>query len=167
MEHNSELFDPENSLDKSDDDLFFDEADVELEEMDASGEMLITDEVVAIVAGMAAVEVEGVSGMSGGFAGGIVEAFGRKNLSKGVKVETLEEETSIDLYVIVKYGYRIPDLAWRIQEKVKESVESMTGITVSTVNIHVQGVDFSEPDQPDYALEESPMGSVELDGGTV
>ncbi len=159
MEKNSDIFDPDDSVDKQDTDVFFDDADVELEELDSSGEMMITDEVVAIVAGMAAVEVEGVSGMSGGLAGGIVEAFGRKNLSKGVKVETQNEETCIDLYVIVKYGYRIPDLAWKLQEKVKESVESMTGITVSTVNIHVQGVDFTDSDKPDYSVEETPEQS--------
>ncbi len=107
-------------------------------------DMLITDEVIAIIAGIAASEVEGVAGMSAGFAGGIVEAFGGKNPAKGVKVETKDEETTIDLFVIVKYGYRIPDLAWNIQEKVKDTVESLTSISVPVVNIHVQGVDFNE-----------------------
>ena len=85
--------------------------------------------------------------MSGGFTGGIVEAFGRRNLSKGVKVVTEEDETTIDLYVVVRYGYRIPDLAWEIQENVKSTVEALTSISVSAVNIHVQGVDFSEEGQ--------------------
>ena len=61
-----------------------------------------------------------------------------------MKVETKNDETTIDLYVIVKYGYRIPDLAWKIQEKVKDTVESLTSISVPVVNIHVQGVDFGE-----------------------
>lgn len=110
----------------------------------SSEDTLITDEVIAIIAGIAASEVEGVFGMSSGFAGGIVEALGGKNPAKGVKVETKGDETIIDLYVIVKYGYRIPELAWKIQEKVKDTVESLTSITVQVVNIHVQGVDFSE-----------------------
>ncbi len=118
-----------------------------LSEYDDSANMMITDEVIAIIAGVAAAEVKGVAGMSGGFTGGIVEAFGRRNLSKGVKVVTEEDETTIDLYVVVRYGYRIPDLAWEIQENVKSTVEALTSISVSAVNIHVQGVDFSEEGQ--------------------
>lgn len=110
----------------------------------SGGEMLISDEVVAITAGVAATEVEGVAGMSSGFAGGIVEAFGRVNLAKGVKVVTEGDKTTVDLYVILKYGFRIPDVAWNIQEKVKNTVEALTGITVETVNIHVQGIDFDD-----------------------
>jgi len=108
------------------------------------GTIKITDEVVAIIAGLAATEVPGVSGMSGGIAGGIVEALGRKNLSKGVKVEVGEKEAAIDLYIIVEYGYRIPEIAWNIQEKVKRSVETMTGLNVVEVNIHVQGVNIEK-----------------------
>ena len=92
-----------------------------MSEYDDSANMMITDEVIAIIAGVAAAEVKGVAGMSGGFTGGIAEAFGRRNLSKGVKVVTEEDETTIDLYVVVRYGYRIPDLAWEIQENVKSS----------------------------------------------
>ena len=106
------------------------------------GAIKITDEVVAIIAGIAATEVPGVAGMSGGIAGGIAEALGRKNLSKGVKVEAGEKEAAIDLYIIVEYGFRIPDVAWSIQEKVKKAVETMTGLSVIEVNIHVQGVNI-------------------------
>ena len=106
--------------------------------------MLVSDEVVAITAGVAAMEVEGVAGMSTGITGGIVEAFGKVNLAKGVKVATNKGHTEVDLYVILKYGFRIPDVAWNIQEKVKDQVEKLTGITVDTVNIHVQGIDFGE-----------------------
>ena len=83
------------------------------------GTVRIADEVVSIIAGLAATEIDGVASMSGGIAGGIAEALGRKNFSKGVKVDVGEEEVAIDLYIIVKYGYRIPDVAWQIQENVK------------------------------------------------
>ncbi len=106
------------------------------------GSIRIADEVVSIIAGLAATEVEGVASMSGGIAGGIAEALGRKNLSKGVKVEVGEEETAIDLYMIVHYGSRIPDVAWSVQENVKKAIENMTGLKVVKVNVHVQGVSF-------------------------
>lgn len=106
------------------------------------GELRIANEVVAIVAGLAATEVEGVAGMSGGIAGGIAEMLGRKNLSKGVKVEVGEEQAAVDLFVVVEYGVRIPDVAWKIQENVKRAIETMTGLEVVEVNVHVQGVHF-------------------------
>ena len=115
---------------------------------DNKGTIKIADEVVSIIAGIAATEVKGVAGMSGGVTGGIVEMLGRKNLSKGVKVEVGEKETSVDLYVIVEYGERIPEVAWNIQENVKQAIENMTGIEVVEVNIHVQGVNFQhEPNK--------------------
>lgn len=114
------------------------------EEFHNQNDMLISDEVVAITAGVAATEVEGVAGMSTGLTGGIVEAFGKVNLAKGVKVVTDNNHTQIDLYVILKYGFRIPEVAWNIQDKVKSDVENLTGISVDTVNIHVQGIDFSD-----------------------
>lgn len=108
------------------------------------GMIRIADEVVSIVSGLAATEVDGVASMSGGIAGGIAEALGRKNLSKGVKVEVGEEEAAIDLFMIVRYGSRIPDVAWRVQENVKKAVEEMTGLKVVKVNVHVQGVSFPQ-----------------------
>ena len=108
------------------------------------GKVTFADEVVAIIAGLAATEVRGVSAMSGSVAGGIVERLGRKNLSKGVKVEVGEKETAIDLYIIVEYGVRIHEVAWNIQESVKKAVESMTGLTVVEVNVHIQGVSFEK-----------------------
>lgn len=118
------------------------------------GAIKITDEVVAIIAGIAATEIPGVYGMSGGIAGGIAEALGRKNLSKGVKVEVGEKEAAIDLYIIVDYGYRIPEVAWTIQEKVKKAVETMTGLNVIEVNIHIQGVNIDK--EPKRDLIEDP-----------
>ncbi len=106
------------------------------------GSVRIADEVVAVIAGLAATEVEGVAGMSGGLAGGIAEMLGRKNLSRGVKVEVGEKETAVDLYIIVNFGVRIPDVAYTIQDNVKKAIESMTGLAVVEVNVHVQGVDF-------------------------
>ena len=108
------------------------------------GAIRIADEVVSIIAGLAATEVDGVASMSGGIAGGIAEALGRKNFSKGVKVEVGEEETSVDLFLIVRYGSRIPDVAWEVQENVKKAIENMTGLKVIKVNVHVQGVSFPQ-----------------------
>ncbi len=106
------------------------------------GEVKIVDDVVATIAGLAATEVKGVAGMSAGFVGGIAEILGKKSLSKGVKVEVKEKVASIDLYIIVEYGTKIPDVAWEIQENVKKTIETMVGVGVSEVNIHVQGVRF-------------------------
>ena len=108
------------------------------------GTIRIADEVVSIIAGLAATEVEGVAGMSGGIAGGIAEILGRKNFSKGVKVEVGEKEAAIDLYIIVKYGVRVPDIALNVQEAVKAAIENMTGLSTVEVNVHVQGVGFPE-----------------------
>ncbi len=110
------------------------------------GSIRIADEVVSIIAGLAATDVDGVASMSGGIAGGIAETLGRKNLSKGVKVEVGEEEAAVDLFLIVTYGSRIPDVAWTVQEKVKGAIENMTGLKVIKVNIHVQGVNFPQSD---------------------
>lgn len=101
----------------------------------------ISDDVIAVIAGVAVSEVSGVAEMSGGFAGGISEVLsGKKNLSKGIKVESGEKETKIDVNIIVEYGTRIPDVAFEIQNKVKTAVENMTGLKVVEVNVHVQGV---------------------------
>ncbi|QDR80806.1 Asp23/Gls24 family envelope stress response protein [Sporomusa termitida] len=111
------------------------------------GSIRIADEVVGIIAGLAATEVTGVAGMSAGLVGGIAEMLGKKNLSKGVKVEVGEREAAVDLYIIVEYGVRIPDVALRVQENVKRGIESMTGLDVVEVNIHVQGVGFALDDK--------------------
>lgn len=101
----------------------------------------ISNDVIAIIAGVAVSEVPGVYGMSGGFAGGITEVLkGKKNLAKGIKVESTETEAKIDVNIIVEYGSRIPDVAFEIQNRVKKAVENMTGLKVDQVNVHVQGV---------------------------
>lgn len=117
------------------------------------GAVRIANEVVAIVASLAAIEVPGLSGMSGGVVGGIAERLGRKNLSKGVKVEVGEREAAIDLYVIVDFGVRIPDVATQVQTSVKRAVETMTGLKVVEVNVHVQGVAFSKEEESEEEVE--------------
>lgn len=113
------------------------------------GSIKVADEVVAIIAGLAATEVKGVAGMSGGVSSGIVEMLGRKNLAKGVKVEVGEKEAAIDLLVIIEFGARIPEVAQQIQRNVKNAVESMTGLKVVEINIHVQGVAFEKSEAKD------------------
>ena len=111
-----------------------------LENGDNNG-IKISDDVVAVIAGVAVSEVNGVAGMAGGFAGGISEVLNKKkNLSKGIKVDVGEKETKIDVNIIVEYGTRIPDIAFEIQNRVKKAVEAMTGLKVLEVNVHVQGV---------------------------
>ncbi len=101
----------------------------------------ISNDVVAVIAGVAVSEVSGVASMSGGFAGGISEVLsGKKNLAKGIKVDINETKAKIDVNIIVEYGTRIPDVAFEIQNRVKKAVESMTGLEVEEVNVHVQGV---------------------------
>ncbi|HVJ48917.1 Asp23/Gls24 family envelope stress response protein [Desulfitobacterium sp.] len=110
------------------------------------GAIRIADEVVEIIAGLAASEVEGVAGMSGGLVGDIAHMLSRgKNLAKGVKVEVGEQEAAIELFIVVEYGVSIPDVALRVQEAVKERIESMTGLRVIETNVHVQGVQFRPP----------------------
>lgn len=113
----------------------------------------ISDEVVSVIASIAATEVEGVAGMSGGLVGDLSEMLGKKNLSKGVKVEVGEREAAINLYLIIDYGVRIPHVAAQVQKNVKEAVESMTGLQVVEVNIHVQGINFGGQERKDIVHE--------------
>lgn len=100
----------------------------------------IANDVVASIAGVAVSEVQGVYSM----AGGITEIFGKKGLAKGIKVEVGEKDTKIDVNIIVEYGVRIPDVAFEIQNRVKKAVETMTGLNVASVNIHIQGINIAE-----------------------
>ena len=117
----------------------------------------ISNDVVAVIAGVAVSEVPGVAGMAGGFAGGITEVFsGKKNLAKGIKVEVSENNAKIDVNIIVEYGSRIPDVAFEIQNRVKKAVESMIGLNVEEVNVHVQGVntDIEKEEKKTEKIEE-------------
>ena len=113
-----------------------------LEEVENTSEGIqIASDVIAVIAGVAVSEVNGVFAMAGGFAGGITEVLkGKKNLAKGIKVETENNKAKIDVNIIVEYGARIPDVACEIQNKVKKAVEDMTGLKVEEVNVHIQGV---------------------------
>lgn len=104
------------------------------------GAIRIADEVVSTVAGLAAIEVEGVAAMSGGWGTDLVEKLGKKNFGKGIKVEVINDQTRIDIYVIVEFGYPIPQVAENVQKEVKVAVETMTGLTVAAVNVHVVSV---------------------------
>ena len=114
----------------------------EVEEVENVAEGIkISSDVIAVIAGVAVSEVQGVFGMAGGFAGGITEVLkGKKNLAKGIKVDTTDNKAKIDVNIIVEYGARIPDVAFEIQNRVKTAVENMTGLKVDEVNVHVQGV---------------------------
>ena len=106
--------------------------------------MRIADEVVAIIAGLAATEVDGVDSMAGNITNELVGKLGMKNLSKGVKVDVTEEHVSVDLSLNIKYGYNIPDVSERVQDRVKSAIENMTGLTVLDVNIRIAGVNINE-----------------------
>lgn len=117
-------------------------------EVEDIGNIKICVDVVSTIAGIAASEIKGVAGMYSSFANGIAEKLGaKKNQSKGVKVEMGEDAVTIDLYIVVKYGIKIPELAWEVQESVKNNVETMTGLEVEKVNIHIEGVSFAKDNQ--------------------
>ena len=111
-----------------------------------NGNVNISDEVISVIASLAASEVKGIAGMCGGFGGGIVELLGKKNLSKGVKLTVTEKSVALELSVIAEYGAKIPAVAWELQKKVKSEVEAMTGLEVSAVNISVDGVNVPKLD---------------------
>ena len=105
----------------------------------------ISEDVIGIIAGLAASEVEGIAGMTLGFVDGINQILGgNKKYSKGVKIELEGRKVTIDLYVNVKYGVRIPDIAFAAQNAVKSSVENMTGLEVAAVNVNVQGIKYNK-----------------------
>ncbi|RJV26509.1 Asp23/Gls24 family envelope stress response protein [Coprococcus sp. AF18-48] len=108
------------------------------------GEVKIADEVVAIIAALAATEVEGVASMAGNITNDLIARLGMKNLSRGVKVDVLEGIVTVSLALVLQYGYNIMDVSAKIQEKVKAAVENMTGLTVADVNIRIAGVDMGE-----------------------
>ena len=104
----------------------------------------IADEVVAIIAGLATTEVEGVSSMAGNITNEIVSKLGMKNLSKGILVEVMENEVKVDVAINIAYGYSIPDVSAKVQDKVKSAIENMTGLTVAVVNVRIASVDMAD-----------------------
>ena len=110
------------------------------------GEVKIADEVVAMIAGLAAMEVEGVASMAGNATRELISKLGMKSLSKGVKVDVLEGVVTVSLSLNLKYGYSVNVITTKVQEKVKAAIENMTGLEVADVNIRVAGVDVPEED---------------------
>lgn len=120
-----------------------------------SGTVRISDDVVATLAGLAALETPGIAAMSGGISEGWAKRLSGKNVQRGVTVEVGEKEAAIDLRVIVHYGVAIHDVCWQLQERVKEAVQTMTGLNVVEVNVKVEGVQFHEEE-----AEEPPSARV-------
>lgn len=111
---------------------------------DQFGEIRVVDDVVTIIAGLAATEVEGVSSMAGNITGEIVAKTGAKNLSKGVRVDVMDGIVTADLNLNIKYGYAIPEVSGNVQERVRTAVENMTGLEVGAVNVRIASVDMAE-----------------------
>ncbi len=130
------------------------ETDVPVED-DTIGNIKISVEVVSKIASIAATEIEGVSCMRSNFVNEVAQKLGaKKSGTQGVKAEITEDMALIDLYLVVDYGVKIPELAWNVQEKVKESVEAMTGLTVTAVNIHIEGINFEKEAEAQEIIEE-------------
>jgi uncharacterized alkaline shock family protein YloU len=109
---------------------------------DGHGKVEIAPEVIEVIAGIAASEVEGVAGMRGNFATGVVERLGKKNHGKGVKVELSESGIKVDVYCLMKFGVSIPSVAGRIQDNIRQALLNMTALDAEEVNIHVVGIQF-------------------------
>ena len=112
---------------------------IELEENESIGEVKIADEVVATIAAIAATEVAGVDSVAGNMTNEMLGKLGMKNLSRGVKVSVEEGHVSVDLTLVMKYGYSIPQVTAKVQDKVKETIDNMTGLSVLDVNIKIEG----------------------------
>ncbi len=117
------------------------------------GRIIFADDVVATIAALAVADVEGVSAMSSGMVDGISEMLGKKNITKGVKVEVGTEETAVDISVNIKYGYKIKDVCEKIQTSVKNAIETMTGLKVVEINVFVQSITFEQA-QPEPSRAE-------------
>lgn len=111
---------------------------------DQLGEVKIADEVVAIIAGLATTEVEGVSSMAGNITNEIVSRLGMKNLSKGILVEVLDDEVKVDVAINIAYGYSIPEVSSKVQDRIKTTIETMTGLAVAVVNVRIASVDMGD-----------------------
>ncbi len=127
------------------------------ETTNAYGSIKIAEEAVASIVSLAAAQIKGVAAMSGSMASGLTEKLGKKNLTKGVKVEITEQNVVVALNIFVEYGIRIPKLALEIQNEVRDTVQTMTGLNVKEVNIYVQGISFgrTESVEDDAEKEET------------
>ena len=113
-----------------------------IQDVGGIGEVKIADEVVTIIAALAATEVEGVASMGGNITNELVSKLGMKNLSKGIRVEVLDGKVSVDVALNISYGYSIPEVSAKVQDRVKNAIENMTGLEVSIVNIRIASVDM-------------------------
>ena len=154
---------PENKMPENNEN----EENEEIEEIEKDdnrlGEMNIAEEVYAITAGNATLDVEGVAAMSGGLAGGIAKILGRKNITKGVKIEEIEEGLTVDLNLIVKYKVKIPEVTQQVQLKVKEALETVTGAEVQAVNVNVLGIEMPEMTEPVLEEPEAELETEEIE----
>lgn len=116
---------------------------------ESNGSITFANEVVATIAGLAAADIPGVAGMSGGLVDGMAEMMGRKNVTKGIRVEVGTEEVAVDVAIVVEYGRPITQVAEQIQSSVKKAIETMTGLKVVEVNVNVQGIKFKDQAQTD------------------
>ena len=115
-----------------------------LQDNDELGTVKIADDVVAVIAGLAATEVEGVVSMAGNISNELMSKMGVKNLAKGVKVEVFGKSVKVDLALVVAYGYNIPAVSQKVQDRVKAAVENMTGLEVTDVNIRIAGINVAK-----------------------
>ena len=124
--------------------------------IDKEGNISISNDVIATISAIAAKSIEGVAGMTNSITGGFAELLGKKNPGKGVKVTINGRDVKIDMFVVVEYGVKIPDVAWEIQGKTKSEVEAMTGLNVVAVNVNIEGVNTTvhETETTDAAAEE-------------
>lgn len=123
------------------------------EKIEMQGNVVISDDVISVISAIAAKSVEGVSGMQSSLTGGFVELLGKKNPSKGVKVSVDGNSVEIELSITVNYGAKIQDVAWEIQGKVKNEVESMTGYEVTAVNVNIDGIVMPKEEKAEEAEE--------------
>lgn len=127
-------------------------------EVAKGGKVSFANEVIAIIASLAAAEVKGLAAMSGNTLEGLTERFGKKSYTKGVKVEVGNEEAAVDLFIIVKYGFKIHDVCTEIQTAVKNAIETMTGLKVVEVNVNVNGIQVEkETKVEEPAVQEEPQ----------
>ena len=111
---------------------------------DQLGEVKIADEVVAIIAGLATTEVEGVASMAGNITNEIVSKLGMKNLSKGIMVEVMDGEVKVDVAINIDYGFSIPEVSAKVPDRIKSTIENMTGLNVAVVNVRIASVDMGD-----------------------
>lgn len=123
------------------------------EMINAYGSIKISEDAIAGIVSMVAAQIKGISAMSGSMAAGLTEKLGKKNLTKGVKVELNDQDVIIALYIFVEYGVKIPKLALEIQNQVRDSIHTMTGLRVKEVNIYVQGISFDHTEPVEEAAE--------------